>query len=47
MIEFLILAIYCLTIMLAREDKIESFEDSGLRKIIGKIMLYLIFGKFK
>ena len=36
--------IYCLTILLAREDKIENFEEINLRKNIGIAMLYSIYG---
>ena len=43
-IEFFILAIYLATILLAREDKVENFEEVNYRKNLGKAMLYMIFG---
>ena len=43
-IELFILAIYASTILLAREDKIENFEEISYRKYIGLAMLYLIYG---
>ena len=35
-----------MAILLAREDKIENFEEMNYRKTLGIWMLYLIYGLF-
>lgn len=43
-IELFILGIYFMTILLAREDKIENLVEMNYRKNLGLGMLYLIYG---